>query len=711
MHTLALFPNFIESHLGWWLFGLSILLGVAVGISDLARLSVKRIWAISGVCFDESIRRRVLWITPLAILGVIIVSQLQRPLDEQDAIRQTIKFCIFATGLLVALTTIILACTNLPREIENRVIYTVVTKPTTRLEIVLGKVVGFARVSLTILLIMGLFSYVYLSARAWTMRRAIAQRLEAREVAATSIASLTYYRDAGLLNAKTLEEPDQLQVFGRIPEAGDTRRYFFGGQEGSFIVPFDLTPEMITPPGGSEPGENGLVVIARVGYVRKGAATAPAATQSAATQSTAATTGPTSKPYYGPFIMSPEERAAIMAGTKPSGNPQIAINVEDANFNNLGLTIPFGIAKSLELTDKNGLTTVPAMIEPKTARGLKGRVNIRVVGVSPDTEYYIDLKENPPPAVMMLPMGDKPPITIRPAASPIDPAQLALPVMQSRQGTAGFSVRGGTDKAPTAVYQFRSANVVPDNDDKAPFEFRSAIERSNADEIAASGNDQPTEVSVRVRNLATGVISPEIMVEPESNRTIFFRVPAADVAGGNFDVLMHCQTKDDFLQLTNHSLVLITSSQPFWLNLAKSLAILWLMTVLVTAVAIFCSTFLSWPIAVVLTIVILLGHWGVEQLGDSTQPGIGNQVVTDFGLRSPAKAEAVRATVEKLSSFLNFISTVLPDISQYSAVEDIERGVAIPGARLGDALLVTLGFGLPLVLLAYVFLKNKEVAP
>src|SRR3954454_4038900 len=164
MHTslAALVPNVINQHLGWILFVLILIAGIAVGWQDLLRLSPKRIWAISGVSFSESLRRRVLWITPLAILGVIIVSQLQHPLDEQDAIRQTIKFCIFATGLVVAITTIILACTNLPREIDNRVIYTVVTKPTTRLEIVLGKVVGFARVSLVILLIMGLFTWGYL---------------------------------------------------------------------------------------------------------------------------------------------------------------------------------------------------------------------------------------------------------------------------------------------------------------------------------------------------------------------------------------------------------------------------------------------------------------------------------------------------------------------------------------------------------------------
>ena len=45
--------------------------------ADTKRFSLKRVWAISGVCFDESIRKRVLWITPLAIIGVIGITQFQ----------------------------------------------------------------------------------------------------------------------------------------------------------------------------------------------------------------------------------------------------------------------------------------------------------------------------------------------------------------------------------------------------------------------------------------------------------------------------------------------------------------------------------------------------------------------------------------------------------------------------------------------------------
>jgi hypothetical protein len=108
---------------------------------------------------------------------------------------------------------------------------------------------------------------------------------------------------------------------------------------------------------------------------------------------------------------------------------------------------------------------------------------------------------------------------------------------------------------------------------------------------------------------------------------------------------------------------------------------------------------------------ILLGHWGVQQLGDATQPGIGNQIVTDLGLQESAPAKAVSATVEQLSWILNFMSRILPDISKYTAVEDIERGVTVSMQRLQEALMVTLGFGIPLTVLAYVVLKNKEVAP
>src|SRR5256885_9234875 len=225
--------SMFQEYAQWWICGVIAVLGIVVyGFKDLIRLSIGRIWAISGVCFAESVRRRIWLITPLAIIGVIVVSQLQRPLDERDAIRQTIKFCLFATGLLVTITAIILACTNLPREIESRVIYTVVTKPTTRLEIVLGKILGFARVSALILIIMGLFTFGYLHWRAWRFEHGIRDRLNtAGAVDQVSRPTLEYYRDAGLLTTRVMAFTNDMQIYSRLPAPNSERRYNYGTRE------------------------------------------------------------------------------------------------------------------------------------------------------------------------------------------------------------------------------------------------------------------------------------------------------------------------------------------------------------------------------------------------------------------------------------------------------------------------------------------------
>ncbi len=134
------------------------------------------------------------------------------------------------------------------------------------------------------------------------------------------------------------------------------------------------------------------------------------------------------------------------------------------------------------------------------------------------------------------------------------------------------------------------------------------------------------------------------------------------------------------------------------------------MSVLVIIISVFCSTFVSWPIAVVLTLVILLSHWGVQQVGASS--GIGRQVATDlFKGATPVQAHAISESVEVLNNMLNHISKFLPDISQFASSEHIEAGMSVPRSVLLGSLRVCLMFGVPLLLLSYLFLKYKEVAP
>src|SRR5947208_1270771 len=93
--SLALtIPSLITNHLEWVIAIAVVVVGILVfGQEDLGRFRFRRAWAISDVCFAESLRRKILWVTPMAILGVIAVTTLQHTSDPQESIRQTIKFC------------------------------------------------------------------------------------------------------------------------------------------------------------------------------------------------------------------------------------------------------------------------------------------------------------------------------------------------------------------------------------------------------------------------------------------------------------------------------------------------------------------------------------------------------------------------------------------------------------------------------------------
>ena len=696
-------PLFIWDNLQWWVAGAIVLLGLVMyGFHDLFNFSPRRIWAISSVSFAESIRKRILWITPLAIAGVIVVSQLQKPLDEQDAIRQTIKFTLFATGLLVTITAIILACTNLPKEIETRVIYTVVTKPTTRLEIVLGKVIGFARVSAAILLIMGLFALGYLQLRAWTLRKEIAERLSAGTVDALSRPTLEYWSQTGLLTSRTFERPSILQVFAKVPGVNDTKRWFYGSGEGEIVVPFRATPEQLIPAGvaGAGPGDGGVFLRVQIGFgpSEYGQAT------------------PTSAPAALPIgVAAPSS----LPSTLPQGPPKTAsltIQILDENQNSLIDARQINKGEPITLVDPSGRTPVIVYIPPDVAPNLlKAPIFfVNLTGISAGVEYSVDLSTDPDPSkapVCLIVPGATADLArfIGPLEDPRSEDRQPVPVIfRARIGNYGQQLRGGKpNKTPVAQYQFRGAEP-RSNEGDVGFEMRVGIERSGED---ADDDTEPTKVELTFVNTRTAAASQPLIIYPENNRTTYFSVPVQVLKGGDFDVYMRNETPGQYIGLQSLSLSMVASEESFNWNLVKSLTILWMLSILVVIISIFCSTFLSWPIAIVLTLVLLLGHWGVLQLGDATAPGIGNMVATDLGFQDPSKAKVVSASVEALSKLLNGLAAVLPDIGQFSAIEDIESGVTIPPAKLISPLLVLAAFGVPMLVLSYVFLRNKEVAP
>jgi ABC-type transport system involved in multi-copper enzyme maturation permease subunit len=697
-------PQSLGQWLPWLIASAILVLGLVVyGWRDLLRLRTRRIWAISDVCFTEAIRRRVLWVTPLAIIGVIVVAQLSRPADAQDAIRQATKFCLFASGLLVAITAVILACTNLPREIENRVIYTIVTKPTTRLEIVVGKVLGFARVSGSIILIMGIFTYGYLKVRSWAEMAQVRSELASLPAQSTVRPSLEHYVQTGFLSTLSLDEPQKLEILGRPPQ-GEKLKWMQGGQGEYAAIPFYLTDDdRATLQEAAERGSVFLTTTLRVEQHTPDEEEQKLLKQMGLERPAVDMTKVS--PVLGPELPSTEPTTEPAATAIPT--PQLRISLSDENGRPIFGDIDTASGMTVEVKAPDhpqDLWRASMLLSQEAVRRLAGvsKIYVRIQAHTPATDY--GLTENP--ISLTIPTTGQ---AIIISSAPDKNGALPTPDFFSfpaRRGMRLISREGGT--GALAVYHFAHADVGHPVGGKVPLQLRFALERAGDFDTTGSAY---ARVSVQAVNRDSGKSSPQIEFAPEQSQTRFLDIPADAMAGGNFDVLVRGLTPNMLLGVSTDSVSVVVSNQSFLLNLFKSLLLLWLLSLLVIIISVFCSTFLSWPIAVICTLMLLLGHWGVEQLGDALKPGASRAFAQDFQIQDPAVTEALTKAMDNLSGMLQTISRFLPDVSQFPITDYIEKGVSIPMARIGGALGVLFCYGLPLVVLSYVIMRNKEVAP
>lgn len=705
-------------------------------VSDLIRFSPIRTWAISAVVVTQAIRRRVLFMAPLVLLLAIAVSQWQRPIDPQDAVRQTTAFCLLASGILVVMVSVLMSCTNLPKDIESRVIYTIATKPTTRLEIALGKILGLSRVTFYLLALIGLLTWGYLHLRDDQARRASEAKLAMLpKDDRASRPMLEYYRDQGTLHAREVRMPAELSVYASLP-SGPEDRWISGTNDSELAIPVTIDRRLIpsvpqqakiedirpkAAPLGPEFGPpkidwakpqqlaGGLCLMLPVKYRKSAEQRGKAATQP----------GEGSAPRVEIQFHNRFHENVVASGASQD------LRKLPSEYSNVEWGVRFGLIPPPK--DVNDPRTYPKVPPPPEGQGVvfvylgqdrleewapEGAVSteayVAVVGVNGDYEYTADARN------LRIWAADTPPLWDE------NGRQMPTPIFGAtgdasfagRQGQHGQQLRGGPNSRRVAVMEFRNLDV-QSGQERHAMEMRVALEGSAEDE-----GDNPEvliDLDVELYNLKDNQVHKLGSLYPENHRPLYFTVPARAVEGGNFDVRLRLKT-NGWLGLRaagpKASLKLVQGNQLFAWNLAKSFLVLWLLSVLVIIVSVFCSTFLSWPIAVVLTLVILGGRWGAEQLMETVEKSAGRSVVDSiFNIRDPGAARVVSEGVDALVNTFQTFSMLLPDVTGFAAIQYIERGVAMPGFVIADSLLVLAIFGLPMTVLAWGLLRLKEVAP
>jgi ABC-2 type transport system permease protein len=104
--------------------------------------SFRRVVAIARTTFLEMARLRVFYVLALFALVLIVSSSFLARISFQQELQVTKDIALGAVNFFLSLLAIVATAQLLPRDIEDRVVYSVLAKPVARFEYILGKFLG-----------------------------------------------------------------------------------------------------------------------------------------------------------------------------------------------------------------------------------------------------------------------------------------------------------------------------------------------------------------------------------------------------------------------------------------------------------------------------------------------------------------------------------------------------------------------------------------
>lgn len=124
------------------------------------RIIWRRIWAIARLSMKEAWSRGIVWVG-LIIPLIYLYADWYISAKPEDQLRNRIGIAYFSMAVLFVLSAILIGSFSIPSDIRNQTMFTVVTKPIERYEIVLGRFLGFALLLLAEMAVLSAVSYIY----------------------------------------------------------------------------------------------------------------------------------------------------------------------------------------------------------------------------------------------------------------------------------------------------------------------------------------------------------------------------------------------------------------------------------------------------------------------------------------------------------------------------------------------------------------------
>ena len=644
--------------------GLLILAFILLAFRDVGRLrtGLSRAWGVARVTLSELWFGRA-WAIPLIWLAVcLVIGPLIRPYSVSSRVAVDLMVLLRSQTLLVLVYLGVMACMALPRERQRRTIITTGSKPITRLELLLGKIMGLSAAGFMLLLVMG--------AASWAIMNVEDLQIRHEAVVLYSMEKKQY--DQAIRHIP----PQKGILYTAQHGAIEAQNYFTGTMRIAGLIDYSTTPPTRFLKGGNNetlyfefpslpalPGHQPAFVF-----------------------------------YFHTIQAYPN-----------NGLPRLHVTLEQRY--NTRVTEE----KSLTLSPQGAAIWFPknpenffAYEDPQTGQIFDpGPVVIKLT--SPNLGDYLQIlpgtsNQNTSCLAINLDPSRAKGGYMLPKPDPVITGFMA----DGKDEIVGPSVRHPRLRREVASFEFNHLpiNQIPLND-KGEFivHLLLGVEKQVNEAL-------PAEALIRAYNVDNPHDVVNRVLRINEKHVSIMHLPSRLLTGGSLVIDVRSKNPGHWIKLTQDSVQIVQPSSPFIVNLAKSELVIFCEVVLLVVIGVVSGTRLGWPVAMLTTLTCyILGnlfHF-VTQLAQSGGLEI-TSYYTDMRLKGVWYYEIGSFLTAMLVRVLNMLVHLMPDFRRFDPLTFIKISRNMPWQILVADIGWTLACVLPAIAIGYLLLRKQELA-
>jgi len=235
---------------------------------------------------------------------------------------------------------------------------------------------------------------------------------------------------------------------------------------------------------------------------------------------------------------------------------------------------------------------------------------------------------------------------------------------------------------------------------------------------------QAVHAELKARNLQTGEVVTRLFPVREYY-TNPLEVPSKILvgSGGRVAIEVRCLSPQQYIGMAEGDLYILQSRGSFATNYLKGLSGIWLQAMVLTAIGVWAGTFLSWPVALLMTIFFFIAGqvaFGfLQEFAMHSLVGGGPfesliRLLMHENMQNNLQATPAVLTAKTLDALFTPVMArlvyIVPNFAGMDVSNTVSEGFDIDRRVILDNFLMAIAYAFPFSVAGYFLLKNREVA-